>query len=546
MGTRSASIALASASLAVLVIVVSMLPDGGSRPAPDSAPISTSRDARALELTALPPDTESHPEAIVPAALGERSVVARQVADRPLPARARATFNLPGVVRDVDPLGGPIPGAEVEVEGRGHGAAVRKTVTDAQGAFLFEDLDFEGDLELRVRAEGWAPYVKTIAMGTPPIPIFREVWMSRRRALRIRLLTWDGRPLEEWCAGNRDSAALLRCSVVDSDSPLGRRIDPADVARALEDRSITGRRGQYDYDAQLHGPFPRWVSACVGTAVVDSAQIAADAPEEVVLSIPEEHLFFEPVTVRLSVVDAANGLPIPGARASLLPHGSHAFGAHETDARGEVAIQRVKPGAWQLTVLASGYEWIREDVSIARAADCDLGVRALARATTLEGRVVDESGRPLPRFGLVSFPRGRFEATRETRASLIASTDGEGWFLLQGLGPHEHVLRAADPEWFLDTRTADTSAGSVRGLELRASRGRSVAFVLDAPVIDGLLRVVDASGTPVRELSCGGSTRVSCRLGPGEYELTLDASESPSERSTFVVGARDLDIAVGR
>ncbi|MFQ5506213.1 MAG: hypothetical protein ACE5F1_15695, partial [Planctomycetota bacterium] len=147
------------------------------------------------------------------------------------------------------------------------------------------------------------------------------------------------------------------------------------------------------------------------------------------------------------------GNPVGGARVGL---GSGDFGGFldsgedglsaRSDAGGRFELASVLAGEFVLSVDHRDYRRMDRRVSSPGGKDIDLGELRLSRGRTLEGQVVDGSGKPIP--GVVIRPKqvssvGTTVASGYSRTR-SATSDERGWFRLSGLAETVHLRLNAD------------------------------------------------------------------------------------------------------
>jgi hypothetical protein len=147
---------------------------------------------------------------------------------------------------------------------------------------------------------------------------------------------------------------------------------------------------------------------------------------------------------------------------------------------GRFRLERVPPGAHALQATGSGHAPKRIDVSVGGSAVVDLGDVELESGLAIRGRVVDKGGSPVGDARIEGF-HFRFGASM---GRYTAQSEPDGAFVLGGLEPGLHELRAEAAGYGPATRSVEAGADDV-------------AIVLDpGGAITGT--VVDEVGRPVR------------------------------------------------
>jgi hypothetical protein len=135
--------------------------------------------------------------------------------------------------------------------------------------------------------------------------------------------------------------------------------------------------------------------------------------------------------------------PVAGARVKLLPLAyNDGLGEAVTDAEGRYTLGPVEPGTWRFNVEVPGYQDV-EDAKHALTAGMGPLDFTLARVPTVEGRLTDASGQPLPRIRLWLARPG----TKEDPVDIVMSegwTDEEGRFVLDAPTPGDYLIEARE------------------------------------------------------------------------------------------------------
>jgi hypothetical protein len=125
--------------------------------------------------------------------------------------------------------------------------------------------------------------------------------------------------------------------------------------------------------------------------VVLAQQPVHAGQREVAFVVDPEAIAALAVSLRVRVLDAATGAPLPKARVSLSPGGA---GGSNVDAEGRAAFDGLLPGGLRCQISAPEHELFESFVRPATGQALDLGDVRLGAAVPLRGRVVDEHGAP--------------------------------------------------------------------------------------------------------------------------------------------------------
>ena len=187
------------------------------------------------------------------------------------------------------------------------------------------------------------------------------------------------------------------------------------------------------------------------------------------------------VSVTAKVVSQEDGKPIPDAVVRLGPgDGQFDF---DTNAKGEAVIRGLTPVEWRLEAFAPGRaaQVVRIDFSKQQAATCEF---SLAPGGSIEGRVVDEKGNPVPDVH-VMVPQGE--------ETLIQSFTGpDGRFLTDHLPLSTSLTLIGQKKGF--TQTSKTFR-----IALAERQIRGVDITINRRPTGGPVRgvVTDLSGKPI-------------------------------------------------
>jgi hypothetical protein len=208
-----------------------------------------------------------------------------------------------------------------------------------------------------------------------------------------------------------------------------------------------------------------------------------------------------------------------------------------TDGEGGFTFGRVRAGRWRLTIESNDHLPIERDLEVTERArtprDVELDPIRLEPAGWITGTVVDATGATV----------GRAEITLAQTEGPTAMTDGQGNFVLRGIGEGVVVLRASHP-----------AAGEGRSQETRIFVGRETPGVLihlserfdpeRAAALPGRRRGVAmtiGSDLRVREVIDGSQAeRVGLRTGDQILEIDGAVPSSGNEAARMLGGSPDV------
>ncbi|MBK7878665.1 MAG: carboxypeptidase regulatory-like domain-containing protein [Planctomycetes bacterium] len=247
------------------------------------------------------------------------------------------------------------------------------------------------------------------------------------------------------------------------------------------------------------------------------------------------------------VVAAGNGSPIEGARIELrraadaLVEAESGLENGTTDAKGELRLAFLRPGAVRVVVVAPEREAAERDVLLRAGEAVDLGTIELGAPVVARGRVVDASGAPVHvQVELVIDGLGAQDG------ALRASTDADGAFLVRGLARRAYLLRLVQPSTHAaEPLAVDARQGSVAGIVVRTREGTRTTFELAPPKEREYdVDVLDAEGRAIATALRTGGTGNVLFLLPGAYTLRLrDGATKLGERA-LTVGAEPQVVEV--
>ncbi len=156
------------------------------------------------------------------------------------------------------------------------------------------------------------------------------------------------------------------------------------------------------------------------------------------------------------VVSARDGRPIPEATVRLLSSKTHTVvGTVHAGEDGGFHFDPVPTGNYQMIGNAPGYlaaSYLQHDnyySGVVTGAGLDTGslTLELAPASSISGRVVDESGEPV-RQGLVRLYRKQPDADQPVGEGRMSNVDEEGAFDFEELPPGEYFVAVTSEPWY--------------------------------------------------------------------------------------------------
>ena len=350
-----------------------------------------------------------------------------------------------GVV--VDPIGRPVPAAEVEARAtdridfsweadrspRGH------AVADAQGRFRIGGIEPGGSRELRVTAEGFAPAELIAAAGEPV-----RIALARGAAVTGQVFDAYGAPVAgaEATLYRLPEGGAMRLETVD-----GERVSDADAVAGAEGRFVAPNLPAGVYDLRVVAPdwaphdLPSLEVADGGT--VDVGRIDLSPEARIAGRVVDGE--GEPVAGATVAVDRFAYLTSRVSRVSRTSTGSPR--GVTTDAEGRFSVGGLAPGlAVGLHVSAPGFQW-KEVEGVVPPTEEPITVE-LPRGVRIHGVVVDPSGDPVPRAVIESRIETEITGPGSVRRGMSMSSttaDAEGSFDATGLQPGNLTLTVREP-----------------------------------------------------------------------------------------------------
>jgi protocatechuate 3,4-dioxygenase beta subunit len=201
-----------------------------------------------------------------------------------------------------------------------------------------------------------------------------------------------------------------------------------------------------------------------------------------------------------------------------------------TDDRGVYTVPSRAGGRAWVQVEARGFR--PRAVTLPPAGDpAPVPTLALEPAVTLAGRVVDAAGAPLAGAVITVAPEGRelYEVFDLDRAAGRAASDGDGRFLLRGLGPAATYGLVASRPGYRAARSTAAADGVIRLVLERARSAHGVA-------VDSQERPLAGVEVTIRSAAAPGESVTAVTDGLGRFEvpaLPADRVDLEARRAGF-------------
>jgi hypothetical protein len=278
---------------------------------------------------------------------------------------------------------------------------------------------------------------------------------------------------------------------------------------------------------------PLFVHLAFGNRIIATRTISA-GEDRAHFDLDVDLFSFDPARLRARIVDSSSGAGVMGAVLELQGHRG------TSDDRGEVVLEGLSaiPSEWKVS--AAEYESLRGRVVAEAGATIELGTIAIDPATTIEGTLVDEHGRPVDARVVLAPDTEAFDALHARRHVRSELELDRGRFRFEGVGRQRHRLFVRDERWIAEPLVVDTRGGDALGLQLRVVPGRRVRVHVAGPSAEFL--VVDDRG----EVACHDELHADATvaLAPGRYRIRARVDGRASER-TVEVGLDGAEVELG-
>ncbi|BEP92019.1 hypothetical protein GmRootA79_04030 [Acidovorax sp. A79] len=155
--------------------------------------------------------------------------------------------------------------------------------------------------------------------------------------------------------------------------------------------------------------------------------------------------------LQMQLVEASTGTPIPGAQVTGTGAGNLSA---SSNASGQILLQGLAPGSYNLTATAQGYSTVQFSVTLQPGESTNLGVVQMLGSTSATTAVVSGTVRD----SATGDPLGAATITVAAQ-SLTATTDAQGRYLITGVAPGAISIIAAKTGYFDASGQASALAG---------------------------------------------------------------------------------------
>ncbi len=298
------------------------------------------------------------------------------------------------------------------IDGEGEPVAARLTLhsgkdrlvsltADGKGHYAIPGLA-PGSYELTASATDQRPASVPVEVPSGVDRMRRDVVMESSWRLVVRFVTPEGKPFHEVLGELREAGeiqwgvqveALATVDAPPASFPASTRSSsPFGIGRW---RAANGPFGGASLPSDCAGLIeleerqPLHVSAVLRDFVLATAQVEA-GQENVTLTVTPELLLSKLGTVRLRVVDADTGAPVPGARVDLSDAQTSSMGK-EVESDGSIVLTNRRPGKLEITIRDGERFASQWELDLEPGADVDLGDLVIGATVPL---VVEFEGPP--------------------------------------------------------------------------------------------------------------------------------------------------------
>ncbi|MFO1011364.1 MAG: carboxypeptidase-like regulatory domain-containing protein [Planctomycetota bacterium] len=426
----------------------------------------------------------------------------------------------------------------------------RSVKPDARGAFALRGLA-AGEWRVRATVRGFVDAEVAIVLDERTPRVERDLVLRRIEWASVEVVVRDGRRAAREARASNEDAYTTRL-FVDGTLYFARRaptlsappwFEDEDAVVLLRELAAWSERGddlvfvarcRVEPEDLARGFF---VSLALGATSLETKRVE-DVARPTQFVVGGESYAREFARLSLRVVDLAQSTPIEGARVELvrapgaITEREEMLEGGTTDAKGELRLAFLRPGAVRVVVRAPDHETCERTGVLRAGEELALGTLSLGTQVVARGRVVDASGAAVRTT--VELVTDELSARDE---AVRAATDADGAFELRGLARRAYVLRLLQPSTVVaEPLAVDLRGGSVQGLVLHARKGTRVSFEL-APQNERFfdVDVRDASGRAVATALRSSGTGNVLFLLPGAYQVVVRDGEK-------VLGQRSITV----
>jgi len=546
---RSPWMLLAGVEALALVALLVLWPPADTA-TPDPRPADPPSEGSGIEPGAGSPALGGSPRPASPPSgdAVERSEI-RNGADSRFDAADPLGIVMAGVVTDAE--GQPVPDARLWIGVRNGEGFPGKTGED--GRYTIAGLR-PGNFDFTLQATGFVTLRESLEIPEAPAMQRRDFSLGSMQSFHVRLETSQGEELYAWLDKATSNRYLVGAINVVATEDVPASFEPtASVSIRNANGQFHGRNysdpapadlpTRYSGVLDLSAPLPMFATAVLRHHVLATVPLQ-EGMDEIVLRIDEQALLGALCTVQLRIVDAATGLPIPGANAALTDRQTGRFGGDPADEDGSLRMEEVRPGLMELAVAAPEYAGHQRLLNLRAGEDLDLGTIRLSKRSPLSLQLIGPDGSPAGSMSLAYFTPVPGDFIHDPQA-MGFSTDADGKATLHGVGADRVTILFNGDDTTPRQAFSVLPSGSVdRTVELRLRTGPQVDFEIDnGSAAEARHYVYDEQGLQHGRGLRPGASRFG--LAPGRYRLESVLPSGTVLRTTdFAVGTGPSTVQV--
>lgn len=427
----------------------------------------------------------------------------------------------------------------------------RSLVVDPEGRYAAAGIQ-PGTWSFRANAPQFRETTGTVVVPNNMKTLRHDLVLTRAHVIRVRARTTDGQPLAAIIGREPFHFRNELCAVALS-SPLPTALEP--------DTMSTPRMVG---DAEWHAIHPRTAAAGPTPDLLGELELRVDPPahvglmlrqtvlaqqivsagdHEVLFEFTPEELLAHCGSVRLEVVSATNGQPLPKASVGIghAQGGGGGGGALGEGARYEAT--GLAPGLWELWIQAPEHAPRFERIILQSGQSLDLGTIALHPVEHVRGRILDSQGKPTSaRVHVDALGSRRFPQELLNNYEYRVNAEGE---LHVPLGRERYLIRAMSPEHEAAHLLVDATSGHTGELEIRLQPTQQVRIENQASRRDYYLVLVHTlDRLPVWGQTVRHGYAPALHLPHGNYVVDIYRGTTPVRSFALEVGADPVSFRV--